>query len=149
MKLAAGVMLFCLCSLIGEQKRRGLLGRVRALEAYMALIRRITETQARELIPFFQAALRCPPSEEREALLQLARGETAPCPALTTEEREALSAFARREHRSLGDLRRETDALLAALEAAHERAKADYDQKGRVYGAIGYLSGLAVLLLVV
>ena len=148
MKLAAGIVLFLLCGLAGEQKSRRLVRRSRALSNLGALIRQISDRQIGELIPFAKAAQGCPPSQERDYLLSLTGGQAAGIMPLTPEEEKHLLAYARRDSRSTADLKRERDGLLALLNRAAEGARQELQQKGQVYRSVGYLTGMAVLLLV-
>ena len=69
-------------------------------------------------------------------------------PLLTAEEQNALAAYARSETRSPAALRAERDALLALLSRNREQAKAELAGKGQIYRSVGYLTGVAALLLV-
>ena len=69
-------------------------------------------------------------------------------PLLTAEERAALGAYARTQSRSLAALRAERDALLTLLQQARDSTREELGRKGQVYRSVGYLCGVAVLLLV-
>ena len=116
MKLLAGIALFLLCALAGESRSRRLQRRAQALLKLYELIREIGERQLAALLSFQESALRCPPSPEREQLLELTRGKEPSMPLLTAEEQSALAAYARSETRSPAALRAERDALLALLQ---------------------------------
>ena len=148
MKLMAGIALFLLCALVGEGRSRRLLRREQTLLAFHELIRRIGEKQLTALVSFREGALTCPPSPEREALLQLASGGEPPVSLLTAEERARIAAYARSESRSAAALRAERDELLSLLEKNREQARADLLRKGQVCRSVGYLVGAAALLLV-
>ena len=148
MKLLAGIVLFLLCGLVGEQKSRTLQRRERTLSGLHELVQRIGDRQLRELISFQEALLGCPPSREREQLLALSRGEAPEMPLLTEEERGRLSAYARCESRSVGTLRQERDALLSLLQREQDRTREELNCKGQVYRSVGYLCGAAALLLI-
>lgn len=148
MKLAAGIVLFLLCGLAGEQKSRRLVRRARALSNLGVLIRQISDRQLSELICFAKAAQGCPPSQERDYLLSLIGGQAAGIMPLTPEEEKRLLSYAHRDSRSTADLERERDGLLALLNRAAEGARQELQQKGQVYRSVGYLTGMAVLLLV-
>ena len=60
----------------------------------------------------------------------------------------ALAAYARSETRSPAELRAERDALLALLRRSREQTAAELKSKGQVYRSVGYLTGVAALLLV-
>ena len=113
MKLLAGIALFLLCALAGEGKSRRLSHREQTLRRLHELVREIGEKQLATLVSFRESALSCPPSPERELLLQLVCGQEVSVPLLTAEERDGLAAYARAESRSSADLRTERDALLA------------------------------------
>ena len=148
MKLLAGIALFLLCALAGEGKSRRLSHREQTLRRLHELIREIGEKQLAALVSFRESALSCPPSPERELLLQLACGKEVSAPLLTAEERDGLKAYARAESRSSADLRTERDALLALLQRSREQTAAELKSKGQVYRSVGYLTGVAALLLV-
>ena len=148
MKLLAGIALFLLCALTGESRSRRLQRRAQALLKLYELIREIGERQLAALLSFQESALRCPPSPEREQLLELARGKEPSMPLLTAEEKSALAAYARAETRSPAALRAERDALLALLQRSREQTAAEIKNKGQVYRSVGYLTGAAALLLV-
>ena len=148
MKLLAGVVLFLLCGLVGEGKARRLVRREQTLMGLWGLIREIGDRQLTGLVSFREAALRCPPSKMREQLLGLSAGEDADMPLLTAEERASLGAYARAQSRSVGALRAERDALLALLQQARDSTRQELLHKGQVYRSVGYLCGVAVLLLV-
>ena len=148
MKLLAGIALFLLCALAGESRSRRLQRRAQALLKLYELIREIGERQLAALLSFQESALRCPPSPEREQLLELARGKEPSMPLLTAEEQSALAAYARSETRSPAALRAERDALLALLQRSREQTAAELKNKGQVYRSVGYLTGAAALLLV-
>ena len=148
MKLMAGLALFLLCALVGEGQARRLLHRERTLGRLCELIRDIGDGQLSGLVSFQEAALRCPPSPERDQLFALARGEGPMTPLLTAEERASVLAYARSESRSVSALRRERDALLTLLQRERDRTREELSRKGRVYRSVGYLCGAAVLLLV-
>ena len=69
-------------------------------------------------------------------------------PLLTDRELAALSAYARSRSRSLETLRAERDALLTLLEGEREQTHGELLHKGQVYRSVGYLGGVAALLLV-
>ena len=148
MKLLAGIALFLLCALVGEGRRRRLLRREQTLCAFHELIRRIGERQLTALVSFQEGALSCPPSPERETLLQLAGGEEPPIPLLAAEERARIAAYIRSESRSSAALRAERDELLTLLEKSQEQAGAELLGKGQIYRSVGYLVGAAAMLLV-
>ena len=122
--------------------------RAQALLKLFELIREIGERQLTALLSFQESALRCPLSSEREQLLELARGKEPSMPLLTAEEQSALAAYARSETRSPAALRAERDALLALLQRSREQTAAELKNKGQVYRSVGYLTGVAALLLV-
>ena len=148
MKLLAGIALFLLCALAGESRSRRLQRRAQALLKLFELIREIGERQLAALVSFREGALRCPPSWEREQLLELARGKEPSMPLLTAEEQSALAAYARSETQSPAALRAERDALLALFQRSREQTAAEIKNKGQVYRSVGYLTGVAALLLV-
>ena len=148
MKLLAGIALFLLCALAGESRSRRLQRRAQALLKLFELIREIGERQLAALVSFREGALRCPPSPEREQLIDLSRGRGPSMPLLTAEEQGALAAYARSETRSPAELRAERDALLALLRRSREQTAAELKSKGQVYRSVGYLTGVAALLLV-
>ena len=148
MKLLAGIALFLLCALAGESRSRRLQRRAQALLKLFELIREIGERQLTALLSFQESALRCPPTPEREQLMDLSRGREPSMPLLTAEERNALAAYARSETRSPAALRAERDALLALLQRSREQTAAELKNKGQVYRSVGYLTGVAALLLV-
>ena len=148
MKLLAGALVFVLCALVGEGKARRLTRREQSLQRLHGLIRESGERQLSLLVSLREGVLRCPPSAEREQLLALVQGQEAVMPLLTTEERAALRAYARSESRSVEGLRRERDALLALLQGARAQAHEELVHKGQVYRSVGYLGGVAALLLV-
>ena len=148
MKLLAGIALFLLCALVGEGRSRRLLRREQTLRAFHELIRQIGERQLTALVSFREGALTCPPSPEREALLQLAGGGEPPMSLLTAEEKARVAAYARTESRSSVALRAERDELLSLMEKNRELAGAELLHKGQVYRSVGYLVGAAALLLV-
>ena len=86
--------------------------------------------------------------KEREQLMDLSRGRGPSMPLLTAEEQGALAAYARSETRSPAELRAERDALLALLQRSREQTAAEIKNKGQVYRSVGYLTGVAALLLV-
>ena len=148
MKLLAGIALFLLCASAGESRSRRLQRRAQALLKFFELIREIGERQLTALLSFQESALRCPPSPEREQLMDLSRGRGPSMPLLTAEEQSALAAYARSETRSPAALRAERDALLALLQRSREQTAAEIKNKGQVYRSVGYLTGVAALLLV-
>ena len=148
MKLLAGMMLFLLCAMAGEGKARRFLRREQALAGYQELIRSVGDRQLLTLIPFREAVLSCPASPEREQLMVLLQGSKREIPLLTSEEMRRLSAYARSESRSLAALRTERDDLLTMLQAARDSVKEERLRKGQVYRSVGYLFGVAALLLV-
>lgn len=148
MKLLAGIALFLLCAVAGESRSRRLQRREQALLKLHELIREIGERQLTALVSFREGALRCPPTPEREQLMDLSRGREPSMPLLTAEERNALAAYARSETRSPAALRAERDALLALLQRSREQTAAELKNKGQVYRSVGYLTGVAALLLV-
>ena len=148
MKLLAGMMLFLLCALAGEGKARRLLRREKALTGFYELIRSAGDRQLLTLIPFREALLSCPPSPEREQLTALLRGNKGEISLLTSEEVDRLAAYARSESRSLAALRAERDDLLTMLQGARDSMKEERMQKGQIYRSVGYLFGVAALLLV-
>ena len=89
-----------------------------------------------------------PPSPEREALLELAGGKDPDLALLTVEERSSLAAYARSRSRSTAALQAERDRLLSLLQAAREQAGEERMRKGQVCRSVGYLCGVAALLLV-
>ena len=148
MKLLAGALLFLLCALAGEGKARRLVRRERTLMKFHELIHKIGDQQLIGLVSFREGVLRCPPSMERDQLLSLAQGKEAELPLLTAEERSALAAYARSEIRSVGELRSQRDALLILLRREQDRTREELSQKAQVYRSVGYLFGVAVMLLV-
>ena len=148
MKLLAGALLFLLCGLVGEGKARRLARRERSLKDLHGLIEKIGNWQLSGLVSFREGGLRCPPSVERDQLLSLAQGKEAELSLLTAEERSALAAYARSETRSVGELRSKRDALLILLRREQDKTREELSQKGQVYRSVGYLFGVAVLLLV-
>ena len=148
MKLLAGALLFLLCALAGEGKARRLVRRERTLMKFHELIQKIGDQQLIGLVSFREGVLRCPPSMERDQLLSLAQGKEAELPLLTAEERSALAAYARSETRSVGELRSQRDALLILLRREQDRTREELSQKAQVYRSVGYLFGVAVMLLV-
>ena len=148
MKLLAGIALFLLCALVGEGKSRRLAKRERTLSAFCKLIREIGERQQSALVSFREGALMSPPSPEREALLELAGGKDSDLVLLTAEERSSLAAYARSHSRSTAALQAERGRLLTLLQAAREQAGEERMRKGQVYRSVGYLCGVAALLLV-
>ena len=148
MKLMAGALLFLLCALAGEGQARRLAGRERCLARLYDLIREIGDRQLTGLVSFREGLLLCPPSPEREQLLTLLNGKPPQLPLLTDRELAALSAYARARSRSLETLRAERDALLALLQGEREQTHGELRHKGQVYRSVGYLGGVAALLLV-
>lgn len=148
MKLLAGMVLFLLCALVGEGKSRRLLRREQALARFHALIGEIGEKQLLGLLSFQEALLACPPSPERDQLMDLSRGKEPDMSLLTPEERGCLAAYARSNSRSLSALRAERDDLLTLLQRGRDGAKEERMGKGQVYRSVGYLFGAAVLLLI-
>ena len=148
MKLLAGFVLFLLCALAGESKARRLRQREQSLQRLHGLIREISDRQLSALVSFGEATLGCPPSPEREQLLDHLHGKPLQMPLLTAEERSSLAAYARSESRSVTALRTERDALLTFLQREQERTKEELAHKGQVYRSVGYLCGTAALLLV-
>lgn len=148
MKLLAGMALFLLCALAGEGRARRLQRRDQTLFRIFELIRDIGDRQLSGLISFQEAALRCPPSPERQLLLDLSQGRDTGGSLLTAEEMDRLSAYARSESRSVAALRAERDVLLELLQRERDRTHEDLTRKGQVYRSVGYLSGVAALLLV-
>ena len=148
MKLLAGMALFLLCALAGEGRARRLQRREQTLFRVYELIRDIGDRQLNGLISFQEAALRCPPSPERQLLLEFCQGRDTGESLLTAEERDRLLAYARSESRSVAALRAERDALLEMLQRERDRTRQDLLRKGQVYRSVGYLSGVAALLLV-
>ena len=92
--------------------------------------------------------MRCPASPEREWLLTLLQDEGAQIPWLTQEEAASISAYARSDTRSLAALRAERDALLTLLLRERDSTRAERMGKGQVYRSVGYLFGVAAMLLV-
>lgn len=148
MKLLAGMALFLLCALAGEGRARRLQRREQTLFRVYELIRDIGDRQLSGLISFQEAALRCPPSTERQLLLDFWQGRDTGDSLLTAEERDRLLAYARSESRSVAALRAERDALLELLQRERDRTRQDLLRKGQVYRSVGYLSGVAALLLI-
>ena len=148
MKLLAGALLFLLCALVGEKKAKRLTRRERTLIRLHGLIEEIGDRQLSLLVSFREAALRCPPSPERDELLALAQGTDAEIPLLTAEERAALAAYARSETRSMSELRNQRDVLLRLLCRERDQTREELAHKGQVYRSVGYLLGVAVLLLI-
>ena len=148
MKLLAGALLFLLCALVGEKKAQRLARRERTLIRLHGLIEEIGDRQLSLLVSFREAALRCPPSPERDELLALAQGTDAEIPLLTAEERAALAAYARSETRSMSELRNQRDVLLRLLCRERDQTREELAHKGQVYRSVGYLLGVAVLLLI-
>lgn len=148
MKLLAGALLFLLCALVGEKKAKRLARRERTLIRLHGLIEEIGDRQLSLLVSFGEAALRCPPSPERDELLALAQGTDAEIPLLTAEERAALAAYARSETRSMSELRNQRDVLLRLLCRERDQTREELAHKGQVYRSVGYLLGVAVLLLI-
>ena len=148
MKLLAGIALFLLCALVGEGKSRRLVKRERTLGTFCKLIREIGERQQSALVSFREGALMSPPSPEREALLELADGKDPDLVLLTAEEHAGLAAYARSRSRSTAALQDERDRLLLLLQSAREQAGEERLRKGQVYRSVGYLCGVAALLLV-
>ena len=105
-------------------------------------------TDVTGLVSFREGALHCLPSPERDQLLALAQGKEADMPLLTAEERAALKAYVRSDSRSLEALRTQRDALLTLLRRERDQTKEELSCKGQVYRSVGYLFGVAVLLLV-
>lgn len=148
MKLVAGALLFLLCGLAGEGKARRLIRRERTLVKLYELIKEIGDRQLTGLVSFREGAIRCPPSPERDQLLALAQGKEVDMSLLTAEERAALKAYVRSDSRSLEALRTQRDALLTLLRRERDQTKEELSRKGQVYRSVGYLFGVAVLLLV-
>lgn len=148
MKLLAGIALFCLCALTGEGRARRLQRREKTLMQLYELIRAIGDRQQSAFVSFWDGAMLCPPSPEREALLRLSRGEEDRLPLLTAEERGSLARYARSDSRSVTALRAEREALLTQLQQDRDRTREELKTKGQVYRSVGYLSGMAALLLV-
>ena len=148
MKLLAGMALFLLCALAGEGRVRRLQRREQTLFRVYELIRDIGDRQLSGLISFQEAILRCPTSQERQLLLDLLQGRGTEDSLLTAEERDRLLAYARSESRSVAALRAERDALLELLQRERDRTRQDLLRKGQVYRSVGYLSGVAALLLI-
>ena len=148
MKLAAGILLFLLCGLAGEQKSRRLSRRAGTLAALETLIRQIGDRQLNELVSFEEGVRSCPPSPERDYLLSLVRGQAAGPALLAPEEEERLRTYARRDSRDTADLSQARDSLLDLFSKAAKDARREQRQKGQVYRSVGYLAGMAVLLLV-
>lgn len=148
MKLLAGALLFLLCALVGEKKAKRLARRERTLIRLHGLIEEIGDRQLSLLVSFREAALRCPPSPERDELLALAQGTDAEIPLLTAEERAALAAYARSETRSMSELGNQRDVLLRLLCRERDQTREELAHKGQVYRSVGYLLGVAVLLLI-
>lgn len=148
MKLLAGALLFLLCALVGEKKAKRLARRERTLIRLHGLIEEIGDRQLSLLVSFREAALRCPPSPERDELLALAQGTDAEIPLLTAEEQAALAAYARSETRSMSELRNQRDVLLRLLCRERDQTREELAHKGQVYRSVGYLLGVAVLLLI-
>ena len=148
MKLMAGIVLFLLCALAGEEKSRRLLRREQELFSLRELIKRIGEGQLTALVSFREAALSCPPSPTRDQLLRLAEGREKDVPLLKREEADRLLAYVRSESRSPSALRGDLDDLLALLLRAGEQARAERTSKGQIYRSVGCLVGAAALLLV-
>ena len=148
MKLLAGMALFLLCALWGEGKARRLQRREQTLARLHDLLRDVGDRQLTGLVPFREAVLRCSPSPERALLLDLLEDRETSLPLLTTEEAARLKAYARSESRSVTALRGELDALLSLLQGERERTRAEHRGRGQVYRSVGYLFGVAALLLV-
>ena len=148
MKLLAGLVLFVLCALMGEGRSRRLLRRERTLSRFCDLIGEIGDRQLGSLVSFREAALGCPASAERDQLLALLKREEPRIPLLTPEEQAHMVAYARLESRSLSSLRAERDALLALLRQSESSTKEERMGKGQVYRSVGYLFGVAVMLLI-
>ncbi len=148
MKLLAGMVLFLLCALAGEGWARRLLRREQALSRFHDLIREIGDRQLLNLVSFREAAVGCPASAERTQLLALLKQDGGRIPLLTGEEQAQILAYARSESRSVSSLRTERDALLTLLERGHDSTKEERMGKGQVYRSVGYLFGVAILLLV-
>ena len=148
MKLLAGTVLFLLCALAGEGRARCLRRRERLLSTIYELISDIGDRQQRALISFREGALLCPSSPERDQLLNMAAGVTVCLPSMTTEEKAKLAAYARSDSRSVSILRTERDALLCMLQQSRDRTREELAGKGQVYRSVGYLCGVAALLLV-
>ncbi len=147
MKLLTGITLFLLCALIGEEKNRRIRRRERTLANLYDLIRQIGDRQLNGMVPFREGVTACPPSPERELLLDLADGNPAKAPLLTAEERTGLAAYARSESRSVRALRAERDELLSMLRQARDKTEEEMARKGQIYRSVGYLSGAGILLL--
>ena len=144
----AGALLFLLCALVGEGKTRRLSRREQSLSGLHGLIHESGERQLSLLVSFREGVLLCPPSTEREQLLALLEGKESHMSLLTAEELAALRTYARYESRSLDDLKRERDALLTLLQKAREQTHEELMHKGQVYRSVGYLGGVAAMLLV-
>ena len=148
MKLLAGIVLFCLCALAGEERARRLQRREKRLAKLHELILAIGDRQMNALVSFREGALLCPPSPEREELLKMSGGGESDMPLLTGEEKARLAAYARSDSRSVAALRSEREALLALLQQDGTRTREELTHKGQVYRSVGYLCGVAALLLV-
>ena len=148
MKLLAGILLFLLCAWTGESKARRLRCREQTLSGFHEIIREIGDRQRNMLLSFREGALLSPPSPERDRLLRLAGGEDVRLPFLTAEEGARLTAYVRSESCSVSILRTEEEALLALLRRERDRTREELAHKGQVYRSVGYLSGVAALLLV-
>ncbi len=148
MKLLAGMALFLLCAMMGEGRVRRLQRREQTLTRLHGLLREIGERQLTGLASFREAAMRCPASPEREWLLTLLQDKEAQISLLTPEEAASISAYARSDNRSLAALRAERDALLTLLLRERDGVKEERRGKGQVYRSVGYLFGVAAMLLV-
>ncbi len=148
MKLLTGLTLFLLCALAGEGRARRLQRREQRLSCLYGLIREIGERQLTELVSFQEAALRCAASPERELLLRLVTDTKTDIPWLTSEETDCLAAYARSESRTVSALRAEQEALLSRLQRERDATREERSSRGQVYRSVGYLFGVAVLLLV-
>lgn len=150
MKLTAGLMLFALCALMGERASRALSGRERTLGVMIGLIRRAGDRQIQNLCSLSSALKEEPAGPEQQWLLALSCGEIQPSfLPLSKEEEEGVRRFAALSIFSPQGLRQEQETLVKQLSAARQRAMAERAEKGRIYRSMGYLSGVAALLLVV
>ncbi|MBQ7278044.1 MAG: hypothetical protein IJR17_02445 [Clostridia bacterium] len=149
MKLAAGGVLFLLCVLMGEGASRKTARREQALGELILLLQRVGDRQQHSLCSYESALLQEPPSSLQRLLLSLLRGTPLECDYLTEEERNLVRDYARQQFPSLQEAGKSLNQLLHGLSAAQAQAAAQRQQKGRLYRSMGYLSGVAALLLVV
>ena len=148
MKLLAGIVLFCLCALAGEERARRLQRREQRLARVTEVSVGSGDRQMDAVGSSREGALLCPPSPEREELLKLSGGGESDMPLLTGEEKARLAAYARSDSRSVAALRSEREALLALLQQDGTRTREELTHKGQVCRSVGYLCGVAALLLV-